>query len=56
MKPPHGDGAMLLNVTRALAPLGADRLHALVLDHFFDAAPAAFFRVVPKFVVQFGRN
>lgn len=39
-------------MTRALAPLGADRFYALVKDAFFDQA--AFFRVVPDFVVQFG--
>jgi len=45
---------ILLNVTRSWAPLGADRLYALINAHFFDVVPAAFFRVVPKFVVQFG--
>ena len=34
-----------VNVSRRLAPLGADRLYALVKAKFFDAA--AFFRVVP---------
>ena len=47
-----GDGVITFNVTRALAPLGADHLYALVLDGFYDMA--AFFRVVPGFVVQFG--
>ena len=45
-------GTMSINVTRSLAPLGSDRFYALVQDKFFDAA--AFFRVVPNFVVQFG--
>jgi peptidyl-prolyl cis-trans isomerase A (cyclophilin A) len=45
-------GTISVNVTRSLAPLGADRVHALVQDGFFDQA--AFFRVVPGFVVQFG--
>jgi peptidyl-prolyl cis-trans isomerase A (cyclophilin A) len=46
----------VINVTRSLAPLGSDRLYALVQDNFFtiDDQPAAFFRVVPQFVVQFG--
>ena len=47
-----GDGVISFNITRALAPLGADHLYALVQDGFYDAA--AFFRVVPDFVAQFG--
>ena len=45
-------GNMILNITRKSAPLGVDRFYALVNDRFFDQA--AFFRVVPNFVVQFG--
>ncbi|HVO58889.1 MAG TPA: peptidylprolyl isomerase [Dongiaceae bacterium] len=45
-------GEFTLTVTRALAPLGADRFYNLVKHHFYDGA--AFFRVVPNFVVQFG--
>ena len=45
-------GVISVNVTRAWAPLGSDRFYALVKDSFFDKA--AFFRVVPDFVVQFG--
>jgi len=44
--------SFVLEVKREYAPLGADRLHELVEDNFFD--DAGFFRVVPKFVVQFG--
>ena len=47
-----GVGVISVNVTRAWAPLGADHLHALVLDGFYDGA--AFFRVVGGFVLQFG--
>lgn len=36
------------------APLGSDRLYALMNANFFSESPAAFFRVVPSFVVQFG--
>ncbi len=43
-----------MTVTRAWAPLGADRFYNLVKHHFYDNA--AFFRVVPQFVVQFGIN
>jgi hypothetical protein len=43
-------GVISLNVTRASAPLGVDRFYAIVKDKFFDEA--AFFRVVPNFVVQ----
>lgn len=48
----HTHAQVTLNITRALAPLGVDRLHALVADHFFDGA--AFFRVDGGFVLQFG--
>lgn len=43
---------IVISVTRALAPIGADRFYALVHAGFFNNS--AFFRVVPKFVVQFG--
>jgi peptidyl-prolyl cis-trans isomerase A (cyclophilin A) len=45
-------GAFVVAVTRAWAPLGADRFYNLVRAGFFDGA--RFFRVVPRFVVQFG--
>ena len=45
-------GTVTLNITRAQAPHGADHFYALVQDNFFDNA--AFFRVVPQFVAQFG--
>mgnify|MGYP001082132729 CR=1 FL=1 len=53
---PVDDGAILIDVKRSLSPFGADRLYALIQDQFFSAngKPAAFFRVVPNFVVQFG--
>lgn len=43
---------IVLEVTRSWAPLGADRFYSLVKDGFYNQA--AFFRVVPDFVVQFG--
>lgn len=43
---------VILEVRRDWAPLGVDRFYALVNDHYYDCA--AFFRVVPDFVVQFG--
>src|SRR6266571_7824807 len=45
-------GDFTVPVTRAWAPIGADRFYNLVKHHFYDNA--SFFRVVPGFVVQFG--
>ena len=45
-------GEFTVKVTRAWAPLGADRFYNLVKHHFYDNA--SFFRVLPGFVVQFG--
>jgi len=46
------EGDFVIEVTRAWAPLGADRFYNLVKYGFFT--DASFFRVVPGFVVQFG--
>jgi peptidyl-prolyl cis-trans isomerase A (cyclophilin A) len=45
-------GPFVVEVTRAWAPHGADRLYNLVRHGFYDGG--RFFRVVPGFVVQFG--
>lgn len=45
-------GPVVIEVTRALAPNGADRFYNLVKAKYFDGA--RFFRVVPGFMVQFG--
>jgi peptidyl-prolyl cis-trans isomerase A (cyclophilin A) len=45
-------GEFTITVTRAWAPLGADRFYTLVKHHYFDNAH--FFRVLPNFVAQFG--
>lgn len=45
-------GDFVVHVTRAWAPHGADRFYNLVQNGFYDGVK--FFRVVPKFVVQFG--
>ncbi len=45
-------GDFTIKVTRAWAPIGADRFYNLVRHHFFDGA--AFFRVLPNFMAQFG--
>jgi len=45
-------GDFVVEVTRAWSPRGADRFYNLVKNHFYDQA--AFFRVLPGFVVQFG--
>lgn len=47
---PKGD--ILIQVTRAWSPLGADRFFNLVRAGFFN--DAYFFRIVPGFVTQFG--
>jgi cyclophilin family peptidyl-prolyl cis-trans isomerase len=45
-------GDFVVEVTRAWAPLGADRFYNLVRYHFYDGA--SLFRIVPGFVAQFG--
>src|SRR5665213_100612 len=47
-------GDFVVEVHRASAPLGADRFYSLVKNGYFTNA--AFFRVVPGFIVQFGLN
>lgn len=47
-------GDFVVSVTRAWAPLGADRFYNLVKHGFFT--DASFFRVLPGFVVQFGMS
>ena len=47
-------GDFVVEVHRDWAPLGADRFYNLVKNGFFTNA--AFFRVVPGFIVQFGLN
>ncbi|HXL23273.1 MAG TPA: peptidylprolyl isomerase [Candidatus Dormibacteraeota bacterium] len=45
-------GDFVVTVTRAWAPVGADRFYNLVKHHFYDNA--SFFRAIPEFMVQFG--
>ena len=45
-------GDFTIDVTRAWAPLGADRFYNLVKHHFYDNA--SFFRAISGFMVQFG--
>jgi peptidyl-prolyl cis-trans isomerase A (cyclophilin A) len=47
-------GTFVVQVSRAWAPKGADRLRELLNERFFD--DDRFFRVVPGFVAQFGLN
>jgi peptidyl-prolyl cis-trans isomerase A (cyclophilin A) len=47
-------GDFVVEVHRDWAPLGADRFYNLVKNGYFTNA--AFFRVVPNFIVQFGLN
>jgi peptidyl-prolyl cis-trans isomerase A (cyclophilin A) len=45
-------GNIVIEIHRDWAPLGAERFYNLVRNGFFT--DAAFFRVVPNFIVQFG--
>lgn len=45
-------GSFVVKVTRAWAPIGADRFYNLVKNGFYNNA--SFFRVIPGFIVQFG--
>jgi peptidyl-prolyl cis-trans isomerase A (cyclophilin A) len=45
-------GVFVIEVTRAWAPLGADRFYNLVKNGFYD--DCRFFRVIQGFMVQFG--
>lgn len=45
-------GPITMQIYRAWAPRGVDRFYNLVQQRFYDSV--AVFRVVPKFVVQFG--
>jgi peptidyl-prolyl cis-trans isomerase A (cyclophilin A) len=47
-------GAFVVEVRREWAPHGADRFYNLVKNGFYDGV--RFFRIVPKFIVQFGIN
>ena len=45
-------GHFTINVTSSWAPVGAERFLDLVRDQYYTQVP--FFRVVPKFITQFG--
>jgi peptidyl-prolyl cis-trans isomerase A (cyclophilin A) len=45
-------GVIVIHVTRAWAPRGADRFYNLVAHHYLDGA--SFFRAISGFMVQFG--
>jgi len=47
-------GTVVIEVTRAWAPVGADHFYDLVTTGYYDGD--RFYRVVPHFVVQFGIN
>jgi peptidyl-prolyl cis-trans isomerase A (cyclophilin A) len=45
-------GDVIIQVNRVWAPIGSDRFYNLVKNGFYK--DAAFFRIVPRFVAQFG--
>ena len=47
-------GAVVLEIMRAWAPRGADHFYELVRSGYYDGD--RFYRVMPRFVVQFGIN
>lgn len=47
-------GDFVVEVNRPWAPIGADRLYNLIRIRYFN--DAAFFRIVPNFIVQFGMH
>jgi len=47
-------GDFTVQVTREWAPIGADRFYNLVRNGYYDGV--RFFRVIPKFMAQFGIN
>lgn len=47
-------GDIVLKITREWAPKGADRFHALVKAGYYD--DCRFYRVLPKYIAQFGIN
>src|SRR5579859_6754500 len=47
-------GDIVLSVTRDWAPKGADRLYALAKSGYYDEC--RFYRVLPKYIAQFGIN
>ena len=48
------EGDVIIEVTRAWAPKGADRFYTLVKNHYYDGC--RFFRVMPGFMAQVGIN
>mmetsp|Transcript_15850 Transcript_15850/g.26662 ORF Transcript_15850/g.26662 Transcript_15850/m.26662 type:complete len:213 (+) Transcript_15850:112-750(+) len=43
---------VVIEVNRTWSPRGADRFHVLMRDGYYNCA--AFYRVIPKFIAQFG--
>lgn len=49
----QGNNPIIINVTQQWSPNGANHMFDIINSKFYSV-PAAFFRVVPNFVVQFG--
>lgn len=43
---------IIFEINRSWSPIGVDRFYQLINDHYYNCA--AFFRIVPDFVIQFG--
>jgi cyclophilin family peptidyl-prolyl cis-trans isomerase len=48
----NDNGMIIIEINRKWAPIGVDRFYSLVKDNYYNCA--AFYRVVPDFIIQWG--